>query len=86
MTIHDRENRVRRILRSQGKRLIKSRRRRAFYTIMHGSEVDNETDILGVVEVSAVIGGDLDAMREIAIAEGNLRRRMIEVALKRLDK
>lgn len=86
MTIQDREKRVRRILSKQGWRLIISRRRRAYYTIMHGSEVENETDFLDIVESSAVSRVDPGARREIDIAEHDLRRRMIEVVLKRLDK
>lgn len=85
MTIQDRENRVRRILRKQGRRLIKSRQRQALYTVMRGSAVDCETEFLDVVEWNTVIADRL-IVRMIGVERGKVPRHMLEAALDKLDK
>ena len=85
MTIQDREKRVRRILRKHGRRLMISKRRQAYYTIIHESEVENETDFLEFVEWVAVIR-DRAATDRILLAERKLHKELVEAALKKLDK
>ena len=75
---------MQRVLLKQGKRLIKSRRHRALYTIMRGPEVDNETDFLDVVETWTVTRDEATA-REIRDAECKVRMQLVEAALKKLD-
>src|SRR5208337_306793 len=85
MTIQDREKRVRRILRKQGKRLIKSRERQALYTVMSGSVTECETEFLDSVEWAAVIA-DRTITRQIGLERGKVPRHMLEAALDKLDK
>jgi len=85
MTKKERENRMRRILRKLGCRLMKSRRRRALYAVVRGSHVEYETDFLEGVEVCTVFR-DAATAREIGDAKPKVRVQLVEAALKKLDK
>ena len=84
MTIREREDRVRRILRKQRRRLIKSARRQCLYTIMKGSAKDGGTDFVDVLERFTVIG-NLEVYNKIEFVVGRVKDQLIEAALIELD-